>query len=348
MLAVTRLRDGGMRVPAARVMGWLAVAVALLAWSAAAPRMALDTAGFVLVNLGSVAPVIAFAVLLSAYANATGLSALIAQVFVGRPNRMIVAAALFGAVTPICGIAALPIVAGLLASGVPLAPVMAFWLSSPVTDPAMLAVTAGTLGIGFAIGKSVAAAAIGLFAGFSTRLIEACGFLREPLRRRAMASFASSACSEAGARTVWAFWRDPVRYRAFRSELLSASAMMVTWLALAFALESVLTRYLPPDLIVRFVGSDNAWAVPVAVAIGTPLYVDGYAALPLIRGLMDLGMAPGAAMAFLISGGVTSAYASVAVLALVRLPVFVCYLLLAAGGAAGAGYLYAAFASHAS
>ena len=83
---------------------------------------------------------------------------------------------------------------------------------------------------------------------------------------------------------------------------------------------------------------DNMLAIPIAVAIGTPLYVDGYAALPLVRGLIELGMSPGAAMAFLIAGGVTSLYASVAVFALVRWPVFLWYLALAVAGAVAAGY----------
>ena len=49
-------------------------------------------------------------------------------------------------------------------------------------------------------------------------------------------------------------------------------------------------------------------------------------------------MTPGAAMAFLVSGGVTSAYASVAVFSLVRLPVFIWYLALAVAGSLFAGY----------
>ena len=55
-------------------------------------------------------------------------------------------------------------------------------------------------------------------------------------------------------------------------------------------------------------------------------------------GLVELGMTPGAALAFLIAGAITSAYASVAVFALVRWPVFLWYLLLAVVGATLAGY----------
>ena len=54
------------------------------------------------------------------------LSVAIAGVFSGRPVAMIAAAALFGSLWPFCSCGVIPIVAGLLGVGVPLAPVMAF------------------------------------------------------------------------------------------------------------------------------------------------------------------------------------------------------------------------------
>jgi uncharacterized membrane protein YraQ (UPF0718 family) len=51
-------------------------------------------------------------------------------------------------------------------------------------------------------------------------------------------------------------------------------------------------------------------------------------------------MSPGAALAFLVSGGITSAYAASAVFALVRLPVFILYLAFAATGSLAAGRLF--------
>jgi len=60
----------------------------------------------------------------------------------------------------------------------------------------------------------------------------------------------------------------------------------------------------------------------------------------LMASLIDMGMMPGAAMAFMIAGGVTSIPAAIAVFALVRRPVFAWYVALAVTGAMGAGSLY--------
>ena len=56
--------------------------------------------------------------------------------------------------------------------------------------------------------------------------------------------------------------------------------------------------------------------------------------------LMDMGMAPGAALSFMVAGGVTSIPAAMAVFALVRRQVFVWYLLISLSGSMAAGLLY--------
>ena len=330
---------------------WIALAFACAAGALAFPRLAGETAWFVAENLLRLAPVLALAVVLAAALRASGLDRQIALVFRGRRLAVIVAASAFGALTPICGLGVLPLIAGLLASGVPLAPIMAFWLSSPITDPSMLIVTAGMLGLPFAVAKTVGAFAIGLLGGLATEALAARGAFRAPLKPAA--AELGPGCGTAGG-TVGGtdgcgapgvdrrFWRDPARRRQFLAEIRGSSLLIAKWLTFAFALESLLRRVVPPELIAGWVGGESLWAIPFAVLVGTPIYLDGYASLPLVRGLVELGMAPGAALAFMIAGGITSAYASVAVYAVVRLPVFLWYTALAVVGALLAGYGYAA------
>jgi len=71
-----------------------------------------------------------------------------------------------------------------------------------------------------------------------------------------------------------------------------------------------------------------------------PAYLNGYAALPLVGGLIEQGMAPGAGMAFLVAGGVTSIPAAMAVWALARPPVFGLYIALSLSGAFATGLLF--------
>jgi uncharacterized membrane protein YraQ (UPF0718 family) len=76
------------------------------------------------------------------------------------------------------------------------------------------------------------------------------------------------------------------------------------------------------------------------VVVGAPAYIDGYAALPVTRGLIEHGMSPGAAMAFLVSGGVVSIWGAMAIAPVLKLKPFLLYLGLAVTGSLMAGYIF--------
>ena len=253
---------------------------------------------------------------------------------------MIAFAATMGALSPFCSCGVIPLIAALLAMGVPLAPVMAFWLASPLMDPSMFVLTAGTLGFDFALAKTVAALGIGLLGGFGIWLIQRGGGLAEPLRKGVGNGGCGGAKVRASKPVAWRFWRDRARRAAFLTNARDNLLFLGKWLTLAFVLESLMLAYVPADWVVQAVGGSGLLPVIGATLVGVPAYFNGYAALPLVNGLIEQGMAPGAGMAFLLAGGVTSIPAAIAVYALARPPVFLAYLSFAFIGAVTAGLLY--------
>jgi uncharacterized membrane protein YraQ (UPF0718 family) len=298
---------------------------------------------FTLANLWQIAPIVLVGMVITAGLTATGAMGLLVAAFDGREGRAIVMVSLIGAVLPVCGITTLPLVAGLLAAGVTLPPVMAFLLSSAVTSPDMLAVTAATLGWDFAVGKTLAALGIGLLGGGVTLMLVRRGNFAGPTRRSSLLdSLVPDAANCASNQVHWRFWDDPARLAMFRHSAWGLAKLVVLWLSVAFMAEYFLKLYLPEDALAAFVGGDSPLAVPLAALVGAPLYLDGYAALPFVRGLMDKGMADGAAMAFLIAGGIISAWTAIPVFALFRLPVFLAYVIMAVTGAMLSGWAYGA------
>jgi hypothetical protein len=298
---------------------------------------------FTLANLWQIAPIVLVGMVITAGLTATGAMGLLVAAFDGREGRAIVMVSLIGAVLPVCGITTLPLVAGLLAAGVTLPPVMAFLLSSAVTSPDMLAVTAATLGWNFAVGKTLAALGIGLLGGGVTLMLVRRGNFAGPTRRSSLLdSLVPDAASCASNQVHWRFWDDPARLAMFRHSAWGLAKLVILWLSVAFMAEYFLKLYLPEDALAAFVGGDSPLAVPLAALVGAPLYLDGYAALPFVRGLMDKGMADGAAMAFLIAGGIISAWTAIPVFALFRLPVFLAYVIMAVTGAMLSGWAYGA------
>ena len=93
------------------------------------------------------------------------------------------------------------------------------------------------------------------------------------------------------------------------------------------------------ELVASTVGGGGWLPVLDATLVGAPAFLNGYAALPLVGGLIAQGMTPGAGMAFLRAGGVTSIPAAIAVYALTRQPVFLACLAFAFLGSLAAGLL---------
>jgi hypothetical protein len=304
------------------------------------PDLAATTLDFVVRAMVDISPLVVPGVLISAWLNASGLGGRIARGFKGRRAYAVFAGAAVGAITPVCGVTVLPLMAGLLAAGVPLAPVMAFWLASPVTDPAMFAVTAATLGFGFALAKTMAAFSIGLLGGAVTLALSGTAWTRAPLRRNTLvASLGGTACA-APMKVEPAIWRDRARRARFGRDVLAMTRLLLICLGLAFAAEHLMQQWLQPQALAGYVGEETWWAVPLAVFVGAPAYVDGYAALPLTRGLMDHDMSPGAAMAFLVSGSVVSIWGALAILPVLRAKPFILYLGIALAGSLLSGWCY--------
>lgn len=291
---------------------WLALGAGFVALAVVEPAQATASLVFTGRTLAAIAPFLLVAVALAGTVKATGAEQLVAKVFQGRISTMIVVAALFGGLSPFCSCGVIPLIAALLAMGVPLPAVMAFWLASPIMDPSMFVVTMGALGTGFAVAKTIAAVALGTFGGFATLALVRAGLMTAPLRRQVGAGCAGARLA-APADVEWRFWTSADRRARFGAEALAVTLFLAKWLTLAFFLESLMVAYVPAAAIAELLGGDTIWAIPLAVVVGVPAYLNGYAALGLVSGLLEMGMAPGAAMAFLVAGGVTSIPAAVAV-----------------------------------
>ena len=296
---------------------------------------------FSLQSMLSIAPFFILAIAFAGFAKASGIDGHIARVFSGRSWVTIGAASLAGALSPFCSCGVIPLIAAMLASGVPLAPVMAFCISSPIMDPEMFIITASGISLNFAIAKTLAAFGMGLAAGFAVYGLQKVGFLVQPLKRNQESSCCSSSFdANARVEVAYRFWQQPQRRSVFMEVIRDNGIFLGKWMFFAFFLESLMIAYIPADWIASIVGDKNTFAIPLASVVGIPAYMNGYAAVPLISGLMEMGMTSGAAMAFITSGAVSSIPAALAVYALVRKPVFLLYLILGLSGSMLAGYIF--------
>lgn len=114
----------------------------------------------------------------------SGASNYISRAFTARPLIAIILATAVGAFSPLCSCSVIPVVAAMLIGGVPLAPVMSFWLASPSMDPEIFFLTVGSLGWELAVWRLASTLILSLAGGFITHALVQTGWLGSDILRK--------------------------------------------------------------------------------------------------------------------------------------------------------------------
>jgi len=208
----------------------------------------------------------------------------------------------------------------------------------------MYTITAAELGFDFATAKVFVAVGVGLLGGFGVMLFKSSPVFADPLRVQPKVGGCCGAKKPFQGKPVWRFWGETTRLETFRATFLENLVFLGKWLTLAYLVEALMVAYVPAEWIAGALGGGGVGTILLGSLVGAPAYLNGYAAVPLVDALLTQGMAPGAAMSFMIAGGVSSIPAALAVWALVKPRVFAAYLGYALIGSFAAGAIWQAIA----
>jgi len=136
------------------------------------------------------------------------------------------------------------------------------------------------------------------------------------------------------------FVQHPTFRQNLVKETLKSVWMITKFMGLAFFLNALINLFVPGEWIGKLLNQQGFISVIIAAALGVPVYTSNLAALPLVGGLLQLGLHPGAALAFLISGPLTTIPAMVAVYGITTRKVFRLYIFFALFGSLFFGILY--------
>lgn len=227
-------------------------------------------------------------------------------------------AVLFATLTPFCSCGTTAVLLGMLATASPWAPLVAFMVASPLTSPSELVFSAGLFGWPFATIFFIGTIVLGLAAGAAGGLLDKAGWLRDQARVRPEEAGCSTGTCEAtpavpvgiGPGTASTAEFRTLRQRWRIDELVGALWNTGRKLVLFFvgftAVGYLAIEAIPTNWLTNYLGGDSLLSVPLAAVLGVPAYINTEASLPLISTLMDGGMGPGPAMAFLVTGAGTS------------------------------------------
>ncbi|MDJ0923988.1 MAG: permease [Acidimicrobiia bacterium] len=272
-----------------------------------------DVAG----TFGRVWPFLAISVIaaavVSVYVGTDRVSALLKR----RSSVATGGAVLLATLTPFCSCGTTAVLLGMLATAAPWAPLVAFMVASPLTSPSELVFSAGLFGWPFALIFFVGTIVLGLAAGGVAAALDRTGWLTGQARLDSDSSCATGACSVPqpvaasigpGTASIAEFPSLRRRWKIdeFATELMSVGRKLLLFFLGFTAVGYLAIEAIPTAWLTEYLGEGSAFAVPLAAVLGIPAYINTEASLPLVAALMDGGMGPGPAMAFLVTGAGTS------------------------------------------
>ncbi len=122
----------------------------------------------------------------------TGAARYIKKALNASPFIAIMLATLLGAFSPFCSCGVIPVIASLLIGGVPLGPVMSFWIASPSMDVEVFFLSVAALNWDLAVWRMTATLLLSFSAGLITHLLMDKGWLGKNILRSQTAPTRSS------------------------------------------------------------------------------------------------------------------------------------------------------------
>ena len=199
-------------------------------------------------------------------------------------------AALLGIVTPFCSCSAVPLFIGFVEAGVPLGVTFSFLISSPMVNEVAIVLLWGLFG------WKVTAIYIGtgLFVAFFGGLI---------IGKLKLEKWIEDYVFKIHVGQVQETTPPTFRERLEGARWNTVDIVKKIWLyiVVAIGIGGFIHGYVPQDFLTHYAGRDNIFAVPVAVAIGVPLYSNAAGVIPIVYALMEKGMSMGTVLAFMMA-----------------------------------------------
>lgn len=200
-----------------------------------------------------------------------------------------VMAALLGVVTPFCSCSAVPLFIGFVESGVPLGVTFSFLISSPMVNEVALIMLWGMFGWKIAL----------IYIGSGLLVAVIAGIVIGKLKMERYVQDYVWEMQVGNAEIVEQSFRDKLVYaRGYTLDLLKK---IWPYVVVGVGIGAFIHGYVPQDFLVRWAGRDNPFAVPIAVALGVPLYSNAAGVIPIVHALMEKGMAIGTVLAFMMA-----------------------------------------------
>jgi len=200
-------------------------------------------------------------------------------------------AALLGIVTPFCSCSAVPLFIGFVEAGVPLGVTFSFLISSPMVNEVAVVLLWGLFGWKIAVIYMATGLFVAIIAGLIIGKLKLEKWVEEYVYKIKSMGAAADIAKQA--------FKDRLVYA--RENTTDILKKVWAYVFVAIGIGGFIHGYVPEDFLVRYAGPQNPFGVPVAVALGVPLYSNAAGVIPIVYALMEKGMSMGTVLAFMMA-----------------------------------------------
>lgn len=197
--------------------------------------------------------------------------------------------ALLGTVTPFCSCSSVPIFIGFTRAGLPIGLTFSFLISSPLVDAASMLMLMSFFGARFSIAYVVVGIVLAILGGLFISSLKMEKYIREytaPIKE-----FYSE--SE--------YFNQRQRLNYAKADTFIIVKNIYRYIFIGVGLGAFIHNWIPQDMILAVLGSDNIFAVLIATFIGIPIYADLFGAIPIAEALYLAGVPAGTILALMMA-----------------------------------------------
>lgn len=199
-------------------------------------------------------------------------------------------ASLLGIITPFCTCSAIPLFVGFLEAGIPLGITFSFLVASPMINEVALVLLLGLFGWKIALLYIISGLVIAIFSGIIIGHLKVENLVAEFIYKNKF---------NGEIQLPEMTWKQRMNY----AKNYTADIIKKVWIyvVIGIGVGAWIHGYVPTDFLAQYAGSNNWYAVPVAVLVGIPLYSNAAGVIPLVSALTEKGVAMGTTLAFMMA-----------------------------------------------
>ena len=194
-------------------------------------------------------------------------------------------------VPPFCSCSAVPLFIGFVQAGVPLGVTFSFLIAAPMVNEVALALLFGMFGWTIALLYMGLGLAVAIVAGWVIGRLGMERHLEDWVRDMPRVQ------ADGGTDTLTL----AERIEAGKDSVHEIVGKVWPYILAGIAVGAAIHGWVPEDFMAAIMGKDAWWSVPLAVAIGVPMYTNAAGVIPVVQALLAKGAAVGTVLAFMMS-----------------------------------------------